>query len=120
MPIAANRQLLAASADTTKVPANLNPSLRQARGDKPAIYDNGCILDPGQAVPKDCAFGKADGAITIVLYGDSHAAQWFPAMRTIANKQGWRLVVMTKSAAPRRPSPPWRCRRSASPGGTTW
>lgn len=98
--IAANRQLLAASADTTKVPANLNPSLRQVRGDKPAIYDNGCILDPGQAVPKDCVFGKADGAITIVLYGDSHAAQWFPAMRTIADKQGWRLVVMTKKRCP--------------------
>lgn len=98
--VAANRTLLTDSLATGKVPANLNPSLRQVRGDKPAIYDNGCILDPGQAVPKDCVYGDAKGTTTIVLYGDSHAAQWFPALRTISEQHGWRLVVMTKKRCP--------------------
>jgi hypothetical protein len=33
-----------------------------------------------------------------VLFGDSHAAQWFPAMEQIAIQRKWRLVTMAKSA----------------------
>jgi hypothetical protein len=34
------------------------------------------------------------------LFGDSHAAQWFPAAERIADARGWRLVSLTKSACP--------------------
>ena len=37
---------------------------------------------------------------TIVLFGDSHAAQWFPALDQIATQRHWRLVVMTKKGCP--------------------
>ena len=41
---------------------------------------------------------------TVVLFGDSHAAQWFPAMDSIAHRRGWRLVALTKTACPSRRS----------------
>jgi hypothetical protein len=34
----------------------------------------------------------------VVLFGDSHAAQWFPGMEKMALDRGWRLVIVTKSA----------------------
>ncbi len=98
--IAANQPLLAQSVGITQVPANLNPGLGRVRGDKPAVYDNGCILDPGQSVPKPCVYGDPNGTTTVVLYGDSHAAQWFEAMRLVAERHRWRLVVMTKKRCP--------------------
>jgi hypothetical protein len=32
----------------------------------------------------------------VVLVGDSHAAQWFPALERIAKAEGWRLIPFTK------------------------
>jgi hypothetical protein len=37
---------------------------------------------------------------TLVLFGDSHAAQWFPALDAIARERGMKLVSMTKSGCP--------------------
>ena len=34
----------------------------------------------------------------MVLFGDSHAAQWFPALNAIAKQRHWRLAVFTKGA----------------------
>jgi hypothetical protein len=34
----------------------------------------------------------------VVLYGDSHAAQWFPAMKAIAESRHWKLVTIIKSS----------------------
>jgi hypothetical protein len=34
----------------------------------------------------------------VVLFGDSHALQWFPAFAGMAERRGWRLVVYTRSA----------------------
>ena len=35
-----------------------------------------------------------------MLFGDSHAAMWFPAVDDWANAQGYRLYVFTKAACP--------------------
>ena len=35
-----------------------------------------------------------------MLFGDSHAMQWFPALDNLANQQGDALVVMTKATCP--------------------
>ena len=45
-------------------------------------------------------YGDADSSDTIVLTGDSHAAQWLPALERLARERGWRLVAVTKSACP--------------------
>ena len=37
---------------------------------------------------------------TVVLFGDSHAMQWFPALNGLAKEHDWRLVGLTKAACP--------------------
>ena len=68
---------------------------------KPAVYTNGCHLSFGVAWPKgSCEFGSVNSAETIMLVGDSHAAQWFPAALKIAQEHQWRLISITKSSCP--------------------
>jgi hypothetical protein len=35
-----------------------------------------------------------------VLFGDSHAAQWFPSLERVALGKHWKLISLTKSACP--------------------
>jgi peptidoglycan/LPS O-acetylase OafA/YrhL len=85
------------------VPANLIPPLIAARDDIPAIYDNGCHLaQPATALP-DCAYGDLGSRTVVILFGDSHAAQWFPALERLAMERSWRLVSLTKSGC----TPAW-------------
>jgi peptidoglycan/LPS O-acetylase OafA/YrhL len=80
------------------VPADLAPSLADAATDLPVIYSNGCHLDVLTSQLPNCAFGSTNSQITVVLFGDSHAAQWFPALQRLAGQHSWRLEPMTKSA----------------------
>ena len=67
---------------------------------KPLIYDDGCHVNYGEDKSGPCTYGVKDSKKILVLYGDSHAAQWFPALEKIALRQGYRLVSLTKSACP--------------------
>lgn len=67
---------------------------------KPVVYADGCHSGYGESVPDQCAYGDLTSQKTIVLYGDSHAAQWFPALEQIARAKGLKLVSFTKSACP--------------------
>ncbi len=85
------------------IPAGLIPALDAARADTPAIYDNGCHLaQPAIDIP-ECVFGTPEAATTVFLVGDSHAAQWFPALERLALDRAWRLVALTKSGC----TPAW-------------
>ena len=98
--IAANAATLQQGVITEIVPSNLSPSLAKARSDTPQIYADGCILSNGQVAGKDCFYGDTSSAITIALFGDSHAAQWFPALQEMAVQNHWRLDVRTKKGCP--------------------
>jgi hypothetical protein len=98
--IAANAATLQQGVITDIVPSNLTTSLAKARNDKPQIYADGCILSNGQVSGKDCYYGDTSSAITIALFGDSHAAQWFPALQEMAVHNHWRLDVRTKKGCP--------------------
>ncbi|GAA1672255.1 SGNH hydrolase domain-containing protein [Glycomyces endophyticus] len=91
--------MLDESSDVDVVPANLTPALEEARLDEPVLYDDGCVVERADpAVNEECWYGDPDGEQTLVLFGDSHAAQWFPALNQIAEASGWRLLAMTKAA----------------------
>ena len=47
-----------------------------------------------------CSFGNAASSTTVVLFGDSHAIQWFDALRVLANQANWNLVTFVKSDCP--------------------
>jgi len=98
-PEAELRRLIAASAADRELPSNVTPKVERARFNEPAFYRAGCHLDiPTVAVDQPCAFGDPYGAPSVFLFGDSHAAHWFPAMDDIAKRNGWKLLVRTKSA----------------------
>ncbi len=68
---------------------------------KPANYTNGCHLTYTQSWPKSaCAFANTSASETFMLVGDSHAAQWFPAVEKIAKDRNARLISITKSSCP--------------------
>ena len=67
---------------------------------RPTPYDDGCHLNYNQSVSPLCEFGKIDSNRTVVLYGDSHAVQWFPALQKLAVEKGFKLITLTKSACP--------------------
>ncbi|MGY1864964.1 MULTISPECIES: acyltransferase family protein [Nocardia] len=97
---AQTQSAVAASAEVRDVPANLTPSLADARGDRAEVFDNGCVRswhDVGQA---ECASGDPDAATTVALVGDSHAAMWQPAFEQIAVSRHWRLETMAKVTCP--------------------
>ncbi|TKV61551.1 acyltransferase [Nakamurella flava] len=85
---------------TPYVPDNLVPSLRAASSDVPVLYGDGCVLDFVTTRIPDCTYGDPNGTSTIVLFGDSHAAQWFPAVERYALDRQATLVVFTRSACP--------------------
>ena len=82
------------------VPPNLSPSLSGALGDQPVIYGNECHAGFSVVEPKDCVFGDPTSSVVVGLYGDSHAAQWFPAFEKVAIKNKWRLITYTKRGCP--------------------
>jgi len=67
---------------------------------KPKINEDGCHIHIRQTVSPRCEYGDLTSDETIVLYGDSHAAQWFPALDLIGKKRGIKIVSLTKSACP--------------------
>lgn len=76
------------------------PSATDARGDLPAVYDEGCHAGPTETELKFCAYGDKNSEFTAVLVGDSHAAQWVSPFQHLAATQGWRLLTYTKSSCP--------------------
>jgi peptidoglycan/LPS O-acetylase OafA/YrhL len=114
------RAVLAASADPqatlarlindadriTRVPANLTPALAAAPKDMVKPQTDGCHLtltSPPGTPP--CTYGRPGAISTVVLFGDSHALQWFPAFEKLANRRGWRLVSLTRSSCSPAPVP---------------
>jgi peptidoglycan/LPS O-acetylase OafA/YrhL len=75
---------------------DLRPSLAAARADWERIQLDDCTLSNRETQPPDCVYGDAQGDRTVVLLGDSHAAQWFPALERIAKGERWRLIPYTK------------------------
>ena len=93
------RRLITRSGTVEQVPANLKPALDEADADRPAVYADGCILGitDSRLRNKICEYGDTEADTTVVLFGDSHAAQWLPALDTIAREQGWKVVPLTRA-----------------------
>lgn len=93
--------------DPAILPDNVRPSVYEAVGDTNVLYTNGCHQYLSATVADGCVFGDPEGAVTVGLVGDSHAAQWFSALHEIAERRGWRLVVHTQGGCPVLDVVPW-------------
>jgi peptidoglycan/LPS O-acetylase OafA/YrhL len=80
------------------LPSDLSPPLAEAANDYPPVS---CLggSSVGSIFPQaTCVFGDTAASRTVVLFGDSHAWQWIPALSAIASERGWKLVIYTKEA----------------------
>lgn len=93
-------QAIVEAASMTGLPGNLTPGLQRAISDMPIIYNNNCHAGFSAIRPKNCVFGDKESSIVVGLYGDSHAAQWFPALEKVAIKRHWKLITYTKRGCP--------------------
>jgi peptidoglycan/LPS O-acetylase OafA/YrhL len=96
----ANQAVLEQGLAQTNVPSNLRPDLRSVGGDRAEVYRDDCVAVGMVARLTPCAYGVEDAPFTIILYGDSHAAQWFPALESVAEDRGAELIVLAKGGCP--------------------
>ncbi len=94
------QRVLSAATHIRGIPSNLTPSLSSVRMDKQRPFFDGCDLSFNAATSPPCAYGDTTANRTIVAFGDSHAAQWFPALDEYANSNHWRLESLTKATCP--------------------
>ncbi|WP_127360055.1 acyltransferase family protein [Actinacidiphila soli] len=80
------------------LPGNLSPTVAKIKDNKSAIYRDGCHANYEAEEAKPCFYGDPSSDQTIVLFGDSHAAQWFPALDRLAGEHHWKLVSLTKAS----------------------
>jgi hypothetical protein len=76
------------------------PAPADAGGDRSQAYYDGCIVPFAATRSPACVYGARRSSTTIVLFGDSHALQYFPALDRIARDRRSRLVVLTKAGCP--------------------
>jgi peptidoglycan/LPS O-acetylase OafA/YrhL len=96
LPTAAPAAIAAAPAAPAK--RELHPRLLDARDDGDGLNERGCGLSLAGSQPPLCRLGDPNGRYTVALVGDSHAAQWFPALDLLARQHGWRVLPFTKDS----------------------
>jgi peptidoglycan/LPS O-acetylase OafA/YrhL len=83
--------------------SGLRPTPREADADRGRSYEDGCLVLERAMTSPPCVYGDRRSATTVVLFGDSHAMQFFPALDRVARSRHWRLVQLTKSGCPPPP-----------------
>jgi peptidoglycan/LPS O-acetylase OafA/YrhL len=73
-------------------------SARAIRQDRPIIYSDRCLRRFADVDYPECAYGAPSAARTVVLFGDSHAGNWFEPLNEAAKAEGWRLLVRIKAS----------------------
>jgi len=95
----ANVVPLRAATKDFPVPIGLEPSLLNAKKDRPITYADGCHNQMNvKPTLHPCIYGVPTSKTTVVLFGDSHALAWFPALNEVAKENNWRLLSLTMSA----------------------
>ncbi len=85
--------------DSLDVTDLYEPSLEKAKDDLGQTAAAGCRVVGKQSAPKSCVFGNPRGK-RVLLFGDSHAMQWSPAIVPLAKKRGWRLMTLLRAGCP--------------------
>lgn len=98
-PAAELGHLIDTAEGVRRVPGNLVPTLTAAPDEELPPQTDGCHQTLESAVGQPaCTYGRAGAPRTVVVVGDSHALQWFPAFEDLAERNDWRLVSLTRSS----------------------
>jgi peptidoglycan/LPS O-acetylase OafA/YrhL len=71
-----------------------------AANDRRVLFDAHCLTASGRTRLAECTYGDRLVDTVIVLFGDSHAEHWFPALDRIATESHWRLLTLLKASCP--------------------
>jgi hypothetical protein len=92
---AQDKALVAAATKITNLPSNLIPTLQDAPSDDAAAYyPSSNASSSGCSTSTQCVYGDLSSSTTVVLYGDSHAEMWLPALAPAATKLNLKLVLI--------------------------
>ena len=81
-------------------PDTITPPTALAATDFSPAYKDGCLVDAPRTTSPDCTFGDPSSDQKVVLLGDSHAAQWMPALLDSESRHSFALTVLTKGNCP--------------------
>lgn len=71
-----------------------------AKGRLPKSYLDSCHQNPASPDVAVCEYGDTASNVVVALVGGSHAAQWLPALSTIGEHLGLKVLSITKSYCP--------------------
>lgn len=80
--------------------SEIRPHPEDARSARGRLPGDGCFLPSGETRSPRCIYGVRSSDKRVVLFGDSHAMHYYPALGRIAREREWRLVVLTKAGCP--------------------
>ena len=81
--------------------ATVVPGVSSVGEQEADAHSTGCQLEFYELqAPDDCVFGYEEGEKSIVLFGDSHAGQFFTGLNSAADQLGYQLYVRTRTGCP--------------------
>jgi SGNH domain (fused to AT3 domains) len=90
------------------VPDSLRAALGTVATDRPKPYKDRCHVQQNlTSTSSSCIYGNRASKTTVVLFGDSHALSWFPAIEKLAIAKKWRLLSLTMSSCWPANIPAW-------------
>jgi peptidoglycan/LPS O-acetylase OafA/YrhL len=78
----------------------LMPPPREAKKDRGELFEDGCLVEQTEYESPECVYGKRGSDRRVVLFGNSHAMHYFPALRELGRRRGWRLAALTRAGCP--------------------
>jgi peptidoglycan/LPS O-acetylase OafA/YrhL len=79
------------------IPSPLTPPVSKLLDDV-YFFPEGCAPKPGQTSAKICRLGDTTSTKTLVVMGDSHMQMWMPTILRMAQRDGWVVLPIVKSA----------------------
>ena len=99
-PLPAVKAAVKAAERSADLPSGLNPPVNELLNpDFAYSFPPGCApRSDRQTTSKVCSLGNPSSKRSIVVFGDSHAQMWMPALLPVAQQDGWVVRPLVKSA----------------------
>jgi peptidoglycan/LPS O-acetylase OafA/YrhL len=75
----------------------LEPSATSAPNDNFA-FPSHCAAYEGESRSEICRLGDSASRRTLLVFGDSHAEEWMPALIALGHREGWAVIPVVKVA----------------------
>jgi hypothetical protein len=77
---------------------NVRPAITELGADTADAYARDCQNGARAVEVRTCVDGVRDAERTVFMIGDSHALNWQPPLKSLAEEEGWRYLSATKGA----------------------